>query len=1026
MGAEADFNNMDSSTVVSLIPTHKVHKDHPKDQIIGDPKSAVQTRGMAKKNTIAHAFMEPKKVAQALNDESRIEAINKKDERGIVVRNKARLVVQGHRQEEGIDYNEVLAFMAWIKAIRIFLAFSSFMGFIVYQIDFPNKVYKVEKALYGIHQAPRAWFQVTPKLSHLHAMKRIFRYLKGQPKLGLWYPRDSPFDLKAYLNIDYAGANLERISTTGGCQFVGKRLVSWQCKKQTIVATSTTEAEYVTPANCCGQSIDPHLSTGYTVGSGEDRMEHDIELTDLIPQTPHDLPLSQEAKEISSLKRRVTKLKQRQSSRFLGFYPFRAGASKRHNLGRRRVSKQGRKNLKSQQMFQDNVLDKDADTEMIVEDKGNGEKGGSTAETVSNARPDISAARLELSTAKLKTPHTTTTLFDDEDVTIAETLVKIKNQKAKEKRISFKDTDDSARPIISITTLQPLPTIDPKDKEARIERERQEEASKAALVEMYDEVQAQIDVDHELAVRLTHEEQEQYTVEERSFKEIQKLYIKEHKWVDAFVPIGYKEDEKRIGSRKKRAAGLSSKHKSPKKQKAKTLEYLGHIILGDWVRIDPNKIKVVREWPEPTTQLQVRGFLGHAGYYRRFIKGYATTMAPLTDLLRKDGFKWGVQKAPAIEELKQWLSTTPVLGLSEFNEVFVVEADASAMIYARVRREQGLIIFQDIYYVGNESKLKKLLLQEFHDTPYARHGRVKKMLVGLLALFYWPRMRRLVEEYVKQCLVFQQTKYSMQAMGGYLQPLPTPYVWEDVSIDFITGLPVSKGLSVILVVVDRFSNGTQLNRITTYQPQTDEQTKLVNRGLEQYLRAMVSDRPSQWVCLLPWAEFCYNTGYHSSIKMSHFEALYGRLPLSLRPYPLNSSKVTVLEELLVERNGLMRRLKQNLVEARNRMKVKAIVIGVTWSSIRGIRVGTMGICDSRLVLRNGSLVQQVLVQWDGQSSEEATWKWMSNFKDTYPSSNLEDKVISHERENVMPAIDGLGCRKRTKKASGKQKEFVMG
>ncbi|GJW30422.1 putative ribonuclease H-like domain-containing protein [Tanacetum coccineum] len=80
-------------------------------------------------------------------------------------------------------------------------------------------------------------------------------YLKGQPKLGLWYPRDSPFDLEAFSNSDYAGASLDRKSTTGGCQFLGKRLISWQCKKQTIVANSTTEAEYVAAANCCGQVL---------------------------------------------------------------------------------------------------------------------------------------------------------------------------------------------------------------------------------------------------------------------------------------------------------------------------------------------------------------------------------------------------------------------------------------------------------------------------------------------------------------------------------------------------------------------------------------------------------------------------------------------------------------------------------------------------------------------------------------------------------------------------------------------------
>ncbi|GJX00195.1 putative ribonuclease H-like domain-containing protein [Tanacetum coccineum] len=405
-GVVAHFTNLETTMNVSPIPTSRMHSIHPTTQILGDPTSTVQTRSEVHKSSGAHAFVsyiqkqrrnnhrdfqhclfafflsqiEPKKISQALEDE---------------IRNKVRLVAQGYRQEEGIDYDEVFAHVARIEAIRIFLAFVSYMRFIVYQIDvknaflygtideevyvsqppgfvdpkFPKKVYKVEKALYGLHQAPRAWYatlstfllksgyrrgtidktlfikkdkndimlvqvyvddiifgstkrswcdefealmksrfqmssmgeltffiglQVKQKedgifisqdntpietqkpltkdeeaadvdvylyrsmigsLMYLTASRPDIMYLKGKPKLGLWYPKVSSFDLEAYLDSDYAGANLDRKSTTGDCQFLGRRLISWQCKKQTIVATSTTEAEYVAAANCCGQVL---------------------------------------------------------------------------------------------------------------------------------------------------------------------------------------------------------------------------------------------------------------------------------------------------------------------------------------------------------------------------------------------------------------------------------------------------------------------------------------------------------------------------------------------------------------------------------------------------------------------------------------------------------------------------------------------------------------------------------------------------------------------------------------------------
>ncbi|GJS18985.1 retrovirus-related pol polyprotein from transposon TNT 1-94, partial [Tanacetum coccineum] len=344
---------------------------------------------------------EPKKVIHALKDPSWIEAIQEEllqiklqEVWTLVDLPNDKKSYKVHTQEEGSDYDEVFALVARIEAIRLFLAYASFKDFMVYQIDvksaflygkieeevyvcqpprfedldFPDRVYKVKKALYRLHQALRVWYetlstylldngfqrgkidktlfinrdkgdillvqvymddiifgltkkelciafeklrfievktagtpmetqkpllkdkdgkevdvymyrsmigslmyltssrpdikfavcayaryQVNQKVSHLHAVKRIFRYLKGQPRLGLWYPKDSPFDLVAYTNSDYTRESLDRKSTTRGCQFLGCRLISWQCKKQTVVANSTIEAEYVVASSCCRQ-----------------------------------------------------------------------------------------------------------------------------------------------------------------------------------------------------------------------------------------------------------------------------------------------------------------------------------------------------------------------------------------------------------------------------------------------------------------------------------------------------------------------------------------------------------------------------------------------------------------------------------------------------------------------------------------------------------------------------------------------------------------------------------------------------
>nr|GEU46399.1 hypothetical protein [Tanacetum cinerariifolium] len=257
-GAEADYNNLEIVISVSPIPSTRIHKDHPKEKIIRE--------------------MEPKKVTRALDDESWVEAMqeelfqfkllnvwtlvylphrkraictkwvyrNKRDQRGIVVK----------QQKDGI-------FLSQDKYVCDILKKFGFSS--VKLASTPMETYKplskdANDTDVDVHLDR---FQVQPKVSYMHAVKRIFRYLKGQPTLGLWYPKDSPLELIAYSDSDYAGASLDRKSITGGCQFLDSRLISWQSKKQTIVANSITEAEYIAASNCYGQLKGYLINDGY-------------------------------------------------------------------------------------------------------------------------------------------------------------------------------------------------------------------------------------------------------------------------------------------------------------------------------------------------------------------------------------------------------------------------------------------------------------------------------------------------------------------------------------------------------------------------------------------------------------------------------------------------------------------------------------------------------------------------------------------------------------------------------------------
>nr|GEX42069.1 uncharacterized mitochondrial protein AtMg00810-like [Tanacetum cinerariifolium] len=270
-GVVADINNLDTTIQVSPILTTRIHKDHPINQVIRDLQLATQTRKMIK-NLEEHGFV---------------------------------------RFEDP---------------------------------DFLDRVYKVEKALYGLHQAPRARFtKVKTASTHMETQKPLLKdedgeevnvhmytsmsgslmyltssrpdimYLKGQPKLGLWYPKDSPFDLVAYTDSDYAEASLDRKSTTRGCQFFRRRAGQW-CQETVGDTTAQTKFESVSK-----HSNDSLLARGNTLRSDEDILELNelIALCTNLQTRVFELEKTKTTQQnkIDSLKRRIKKLEKRNRSR---------------------------------------------------------------------------------------------------------------------------------------------------------------------------------------------------------------------------------------------------------------------------------------------------------------------------------------------------------------------------------------------------------------------------------------------------------------------------------------------------------------------------------------------------------------------------------------------------------------------------------------------------------------------------------------------------------------------------------------
>ncbi|CAM8888386.1 unnamed protein product [Rhodiola kirilowii] len=277
--------------------------------------------------------------------------------------------------------------------------------------------------------------------------------------------------------------------------------------------------------------------------------------------------------------------------------------------------------------------------------------------------------------------------------------------------------------------------------------------------------------------------------------------------------------------------------------------------------------------------------------------------------------------------------------------------------------------------IGNDSASKLHIFKWLHDSAVGGHSGRDATLHRIKSLFYWPKMSTEVQNYVRNCTVCQQNKYNLSAKPRLLQPLPVPEgVWQSISMDFIEGLPSSLNKHCILVVIDRLSknahflalshpytaihvaqvymdnifklhgmprsiisdrdpiflsqvwkelsrvHGVDLNFSTAYHPQTDGQTEITNKTLETYLRCIIVEAPHTWSKWLPLAEWWYNTTFHSAIRSTPYEIVYGQPPPIHLPYLPGESSCILVDRSLQKREEVISLQKFHLLRAQNRMK----------------------------------------------------------------------------------------------------------
>ncbi|KAL0549014.1 hypothetical protein IC582_013494 [Cucumis melo] len=321
---------------------------------------------------------------------------------------------------------------------------------------------------------------------------------------------------------------------------------------------------------------------------------------------------------------------------------------------------------------------------------------------------------------------------------------------------------------------------------------------------------------------------------------------------------------------------------------------------------------------------------------------------------------------------------------AQSNDPYLVEkrglAEAGQMAEFSLSSDGGLL-FERRLCVPSDSAVKTELLSEAHSSPFSMHPGSTKMYQDLKRVYWWRNMKREVAEFVSKCLVCQQVKAPRQKPAGLLQPLSIPeWKWENVSMDFITGLPRTlRGFTVIWVVVDRLTKsahfvpgkstytaskwaqlymseivrlhgvpvsivsdrdarftskfwkglqtamGTRLDFSTAFHPQTDGQTERLNQVLEDMLRACALEFPGSWDSHLHLMEFAYNNSYQATIGMAPFEALYGKCCRSPVCWGEVGEQRLMGPELVQSTNEAIQKIRSRMHTAQSRQKSYADV-----------------------------------------------------------------------------------------------------